>query len=119
VRFRISGELTPVVLCHCKMCRQWHGAPGPYTEARRADLAFDAADALQWYESSSFARRGFCRACGSSLFWERPDESVVSIAVGAIDDPTGLRTVKHIFVADKGDWYEIDDGLPQVPQSSA
>jgi hypothetical protein len=37
---------------------------------------------------------------------------------GALDDPTGLRTERHIFVAHKGDWYEIADGLPQFPDSS-
>ena len=119
VRFRISGALRPVSLCHCKMCRQWHGGPGAYTEAPWSELAFDGEDALQWYQSSSFARRGFCRICGSSLFWDRPGDPVVSIAAGALEDPTGLGSEKHIFVADKGDWYDISDGLPTFAQSSA
>jgi hypothetical protein len=33
-----------------------------------------------------------------------------------MDKPTGLAISMHIFVADKGDYYEIDDGLPQFPQ---
>ena len=33
--------------------------------------------------------------------------------MGALDAPTGLRLGKHIFVADKGDYYDIADGLPQ------
>jgi hypothetical protein len=119
VRFRATGALSGVVVCHCKMCRQWHGAPGPYTSARREDLQLDQGDALEWYVSSSVARRGFCRKCGSSLFWERIGAANVTIAVGAIEDPTGLGTEKHIFVADKGDWYEIDDGLPKFPQWSS
>jgi hypothetical protein len=32
---------------------------------------------------------------------------------GTLDSPTGLRAEKHIFTADKGDYYEIADGLPQ------
>jgi hypothetical protein len=27
--------------------------------------------------------------------------------------PTGLALASHIFVDDKSDYYEIDDGLPQ------
>ena len=118
VRFTVVGEFDPVSICHCKMCRQWHGAPGPYANARWDDLRFDEQDALQWYQSSSFARRGFCSECGSSLFWQQISAPVVSVVVGAIDDPTGLRAQKHIFVAHKGDWYEIVDGLPRFPDDS-
>ena len=38
------------------------------------------------------------------------------VALGAIDGPTGLALERHIFVADKGDYYRIGDGLPQNPQ---
>ncbi len=37
----------------------------------------------------------------------------MSFALGALDEPTGLKLKKHIFVADKGDYYDIADGLPQ------
>ncbi|MEQ9675765.1 MAG: GFA family protein, partial [Roseovarius indicus] len=36
-----------------------------------------------------------------------------SFALGALDEPTGLTLEKHIFTADKGDYYDIKDGLPQ------
>jgi hypothetical protein len=118
VRFTIEGELGSVAFCHCRMCRQWHGAPGAYAEARRVDVRFDAPDALQWYQSSSFARRGFCRHCGSSLFWERLGGPTLDVAIGALDEPTGLRAERHIFVAHKGDWYDIAEGLPQQAEGS-
>ena len=41
----------------------------------------------------------------------------VSIAAGCLDKPTDLRTVRHIYVADKGDFYQIKDGLEQLPHS--
>ena len=50
---------------------------------------------------------------GSALFWKRSDLDETSILAGAFDKPTGLSAVGHIFVADKGDYYSIDDGLPQ------
>jgi hypothetical protein len=115
VRFTLRGGLTSVVTCHCKMCRQWHGAPGPYTNTRWDEVEFEAKDGLAWYPSSSFAQRGFCRTCGSSLFWRRNGSADVSIAAGAVDDPTGLRSERHIYVADKGDWYAMTDGLPTLP----
>lgn len=35
---------------------------------------------------------------------------------GTFDQPTGLAIGKHIFCADKGDYYEIEDGVPQYAQ---
>lgn len=36
----------------------------------------------------------------------------VAVAMGVFDEPTGLRLAKHTFVRDKGDYYDIDDGVP-------
>ena len=41
---------------------------------------------------------------------------IMSVAMGAFDKPTGTRLAIHIFVADKGDYYDIADGLPQNQQ---
>jgi hypothetical protein len=118
VRFTVSGPLRDVMNCHCGQCRRFHGHVGAYTNAARTDLSFAEARGLRWYQSSSFARRGFCGACGSSLFWERIGGDIISIAAGCLDPPTGLRTVGHIFVAHRGDYYEITDGLKQYAGES-
>ena len=34
------------------------------------------------------------------------------------DRPSGLRSIGHIYVDHKSDYYEIADGLPQFPDSS-
>lgn len=49
----------------------------------------------------------------SSLFWDPPARDCTSIAMGAFDTPTSTHLEKHIFVAEKGDYYEIEDDLPQ------
>ena len=36
--------------------------------------------------------------------------------LGAFDGPTHTRIGLHIFVADKGDYYELTDGVPQNAQ---
>jgi hypothetical protein len=36
--------------------------------------------------------------------------------MGAFEAPTGTRLAKHIFTADKGDYYDIgEDGVPRDP----
>ncbi len=74
---------------------------------------------LKWHQSSDEARRGFCQECGASMFWDRLSDDMVSIAAGTIDEPTGLKTIRHIFVADKGDYYEIEDSLEKLPKGQA
>ena len=41
------------------------------------------------------------------------DLPYISITAGSLDSPTGLKLDRHIYVADKGDYYEIADGVPQ------
>ena len=37
---------------------------------------------------------------------------------GTLDAPTGLAVKGHIFTADKGDYYDITDGLPQSEKAN-
>jgi hypothetical protein len=119
IRIEIRGPLRDVVVCHCGQCRRQHGAPPSYTSASWSNVTVHGEKQLKWHQSSESARRGFCRVCGSSLFWEPIGEGRVSIAAGCLDKPTGLRTVRHIFVAEKADFYDIADGLEQLPGSMA
>ena len=64
------------------------------------------------HETSGHAARGFCRTCGSRL-WFRAADGSFSVEAGCIDGPTGGWLAGHIFVADKGDYYDLNDGLPQ------
>ena len=113
VQFEVNGPLRPVIYCHCGMCRRSSGHFVAATACAREHLHLKSATSLQWYPSSPTARRGFCKICGSQLFWEPVNGSHVSIMAGTLDAPTGLTASEHIFVDDAGDYYEISDGLPQ------
>ena len=113
VRFTIDAALNPPVACHCSQCRRTSGHIWAGTLVDDAALTIMGQDALRWYRSSRIAQRGFCMGCGASLFYRMDGEGKTSVAAGALDAPTGTRLAKHIFVADKSDYYEIADGLPQ------
>jgi len=113
VRFRTTGPLRGIIYCHCTQCRRQTGHVVAATSAADADLAVEGAAHLSWYAASADARRGFCSVCGSLLFWKREGSPATSIMAGAFDRPSGLAGKSHIFVADKGDYYEICDRLPQ------
>jgi hypothetical protein len=120
VRYRLNASLRQVSVCHCGQCLRWHGHAGAYTAVPKEALELLAgADQLAWYRSSDTARRGFCRSCGSSLFWQADARDHVSIATGTLDDTSGLRTVVHIFVAGKPGYYDLADDLPRHGQGGA
>jgi hypothetical protein len=116
VRYEARGPLRDVVICHCGRCRRTHGHVAAYTEIAAADLLQLEDRGLGWYVSNG-RERGFCRECGASLFWRRPGDGSVSIAAGTLDEPTGLRTVAHIFVDSKGDYYDLADDVPRFGAS--
>ena len=116
VRYEVRGPLRPVVNCHCGQCRRTSGHFVAATAALRKDLTLVEDEGLRWYDSSESARRGFCRTCGASVFWEAVSGDRISIMAGTLDSPTGLETVAHIFVRDAGDYYTIDDALPRHPR---
>lgn len=116
VRFEVHGPLRPVVYCHCTMCRRLSGHFAAATACAPEHLSLLSAQTLRWYQSSASARRGFCGTCGAQLFWEPTHGGHISIWAGALATPTGLKAAEHIYVADKGDYYAITDGLPQRPQ---
>jgi hypothetical protein len=80
---------------------------------------FDEQRGLAWFRSSDFARRGFCRECGSSLFWCRDGDEMISITAGSLDAPTGLSTSIQIFTEDRGDYYPFDTTIPVRPSNPA
>jgi len=115
VRYRAGAPLRDVVACHCTQCRRQSGHYGAYTSVPLERFWLEREAALSWYRSSHRAERGFCRVCGSNLFWKPASGADISIAAGSLDGPTRLTVAEHLFCADKGDYYEICDGKPQRP----
>ena len=116
VRYRVSGALRSVVGCHCTQCRKQTGHYMAATGVRLRSFEVVEDRGLKWYRASDMARRGFCGECGSTLFWQADGADHIAIAAGTLDGETGLVTAAHIFVADKGDYYRLDDNLPQHEQ---
>ena len=115
VNFEVSGTLPQPDACHCTQCRKFSGHFFASLDVPRSSLTIHGAENLTWYRIET-VQRGFCSKCGSSLFWDPVERDWIAIAMGAFDAPTGTKLGKHIFVANKGDYYEISDGLPQNQQ---
>ena len=116
VMFELTGELRDVVFCHCSQCRKTSGHYWAATQVSKGNLNLIKATSLSWYDSSDKARRGFCSVCGSSMFYERKGIDKISVSAGSLEIPTSLDRMRHIYVASKGDYYDISDDLPQCEE---
>ena len=103
--------------CHCSLCRKAHGA-GYVTwvgfEQEQVSIT-RGNDLLEWYESSPGAQRGFCRQCGSSLFFRSkqwPGE--LHIALACMDDEIDRKPAANVFFDRHIDWMPIDTSLKQL-----
>ncbi len=128
VAYEVHGDLKQVVACNCSMCRKWTGHFLAFTAAWNDELKLTCKDGLAWFESSPGNRRGFCKKCGSNLFFVSDGDDKTSISVGSFDGKTDLKLVAHIFAADKGDYYELEphtskherggDGVPMPARTA-
>lgn len=110
--FRLPGPAGEITACHCTQCRRLSGHYAASFDADETALLWLRRETLAEHETPGGGRRGFCRHCGASL-WFRASSGAFSVEAGAVIGPTGGRLAEHIFVADKGSYYAIDDGLPQ------
>src|SRR5437773_2052517 len=115
IKFEVSGELIAPTACHCTQCRKHSGHYEASTDIPRSALTIHGSENITCYQSEN-VKRGFCSTCGSSLFWDPVEKDWTAVAMGAFDSPTNTKLVRHIFVANKGDYYDIGDGLPQNEQ---
>ena len=110
VSFEVRGPLRPTIACHCIQCRKQTGTYMSATASADRDLVFTRQDGLKWFRSSTEAERGFCKECGSVLFWKQDGSDATSISAGAIDGPSGAPLEGHIFCGSAGDYYVIAGG---------
>jgi len=116
VKYQVDGPVKQVVGCHCTACRKQTGHFLATTDAWNDHFKLTEQRGLKWYRSSDHSRRGFCAECGSVLFFATDGAEKISITAGTLDGATGLNLVAHIFVDDKGDYYDLEESTPHHPQ---
>jgi len=111
IRFEVAGPLRDAVMCHCAQCRHWHGDAAVYAATDLDRVTIRDETALVWYQASSRTRRGFCAKCGACMFWQHLREGQpagqISVSVGALDAPTGLRVTRHLFINDQAVTFRL------------
>ena len=103
MRFAAEDVPDEIGVCHCGQCRRW--ASGPWFAVRGNNLRFEGEESLGRYASSAWAERGFCKRCGSNLFYHMHDEPFYMLSVGAFDDQSRFRLAREVFIDEKPAFY--------------
>ena len=121
VQFAIRPPSKFIAHCHCRYCRQAHGAPFvTWVGVPDAQFELVESEALRWYQSSGQGRRGFCETCGSTMFYASElSAGEIHVVRACIDaDVIDREPAAHVFFDQKVDWVELGDSLPKLASDS-
>ncbi len=112
VTFTAEDVDSHVHACHCSMCRRWGG--GPFLAAQVGSVRFDGEDHVRVYDSSDWAQRGFCKTCGSNLFYRLKEPEMYVLPTGLFDDAEPFKVAGEIYIDEKPDGYAFAGDHPRL-----
>ncbi len=103
-------------VCHCSMCRRWSGGVMMAVEAK-GGVDFSGEENIALFRASDWGERGFCKICGTNLFWRMQDGSYVGVAYGALDNAGDFDFTTEIFIDHKPDAYAFEGDRKQMTEA--
>ena len=106
VKVNVASQNNSVGACHCGICRKWAGGPFMAIDCG-ADVSFENSDNISVYSSSEWAERGFCKNCGSHLFYRLKQAQQYFIPAGLFDNADNFIFDHQVFVDNKPHYYDF------------
>lgn len=104
VQIEASQASNTVGACHCGMCRRWGG--GPFMEINCGDaISFTGEENIAVFASSEWAERGFCKQCGTHLFYRLKHNQEHMVPVGLFELDQELVFDHQVFVDERPSYY--------------
>ena len=95
-----------IAACHCNTCRKWGG--GAFLAVQNeTDMSFTGEENIGVYDSSEWAERGFCKKCGTHLFYRLKEDQHYYIPVGLFDNAKNLVFTHQVFIEEKPEYYSF------------
>lgn len=106
VVLEVEYESSEVAACHCSMCRSWGGGPMMAIDCGSSVKISDESSVSR-YASSEWAQRGFCKKCGTHLFYYLVPANQYHLPVGLLQTDPQFALTHQIFIDEKPDFYEF------------
>jgi len=113
IRYRVRGEPTNSMICHCRTCRRVAASPVvAWVTFPMAQFQLLQGHPTEFH-SSEPVRRAFCSICGTPLTYEHRDSvGFVDITTCSLDDPDSFPPTHHSWLSHDLMWVRFGDGLP-------
>jgi len=106
VKITATQASNHVGACHCGTCRKWGG--GPFVEIEcGAEVEFDGEESISVFNSSDWAERGFCKQCGTHLFYRMKENKAHYMPIGLFDNDPDFVFAGQVFVDEKPHYYNF------------
>src|SRR5690606_28085718 len=97
VRITANPKSNHFGACHCSLCRTWGGGPLLAVECEDR-VSFTGESHIAIYASSAWAERGFCKNCGTHLFYRLKQQSFYAIPIGLFDHVESWEFAEQVFI---------------------
>ena len=104
VKVTVEIDHNEVGACHCNMCRRWSGGPFMVIEPDK-DIVIEGQDHIATYGSSDWAERGFCKKCGSNLYYHLLEMDKYYVNAGLFENQDGMALSMQVFIDEKPNYY--------------
>lgn len=82
--------------CFCKMCQRW--SSGVFMGVHCTGIQITRGqEHVTVFKSSEWAERAFCNRCGSNLYYHMPETGGPAVALGTLDDTSGMRNAIRFY----------------------
>jgi hypothetical protein len=104
VQIEVTSLPKQVGACFCSACRKINGG-GPLLGVHgNSELKASGRENIERYTSSDWAERGFCKKCGTTLFYHLTVGSEDYIYSAGLFDDAEFEITSEIFVDAKPDY---------------
>ena len=112
VRYRSDAVMENAHLCHCRMCQKAVGNIfAALVAAPKDDFKWTRGTPARW-RSSENVERGFCRTCGTPLFYDDLTSDRLGITIGSLDNPAAFPPVTHDGIEGRMPWFSVMNAVP-------
>jgi hypothetical protein len=116
VHLKVAELKKRVGACHCNMCRKWSGTALMAVDCG-SDVTIDGEENISVFDSSRWAVRGFCKHCGSHLFYRLKQNNQYMIPVGLFSDQEGFVFDHQVFIDKKPPYYSFADKTEELTEA--
>lgn len=108
VEISVTDITNEVGACHCSICRNWGGGAFMSIEADNG-VSIAGEENIAIYDSSEWAERGFCKSCGTHLFYRLKANQQYFFTAGIFPELPNQTFTHQVFIDEKPQYYSFKE----------